>query len=53
MTVIVFVYDTSLIGEIALFLAKIRYCQKVLTFSHRTTKGPCDAFRHKGLKRAN
>lgn len=38
MTVIVFVYDTSLIGEFALFLAKIRYCQKMLASSQQTTR---------------
>lgn len=38
MTVIVFVYDTPLIGEFALFLAKIRYCQKMLASSHQTTR---------------
>lgn len=36
--VIVFVYDTPLIGEFALFLAKIRYAKKMLVSSHRTTK---------------
>lgn len=38
MIVIAFVYGTPLIGEFALFLAKIRYCQKEIESSHRTTK---------------
>lgn len=38
MTVIVFAYGTTLIGEFALFLAKIRYRQKMLASSHQTTR---------------
>ena len=41
MTVIVFVYDTPLIGEFTLFLAKIRYCQKnTCIFTPNDEKAP-------------